>query len=276
MRASNRNKNFLINTLINFITRFGVIGINLLLVPLLLLVVGKERFGIWQTLLAIISWSSLLNFGLGNGLRNHITKLITEKKQDEIGNAIGSTLKVVSLITFAGTIIILPSIFFFLNPDKLFAGNQIPSKEVINAFIVFAGFFLININLGLSNSIAFGFQKSSIAGITNLAYLVLSYMSILIFNQIGQPTLVELALIFGGAQSLVLITSFVWQLNKFRIKLNIFGNYPMGSVYKLSGHFFAVQLLGIVYLSIDNFIISIELGAEQTAEFAIPAKYFMQ
>jgi hypothetical protein len=60
--ANDRNKSFTINTLLNFTTRFGVIGINLLLVPLLLTAVGKERFGIWQTILAILSWSSLLNF----------------------------------------------------------------------------------------------------------------------------------------------------------------------------------------------------------------------
>jgi O-antigen/teichoic acid export membrane protein len=272
--ANDRNKSFTINTLLNFTTRFGVIGINLLLVPLLLTAVGKERFGIWQTILAILSWSSLLNFGLGNGLRNLITKLVAENRKEEIGFAIGSAFKIISKIVFFAALLILPTIFFFLNPDKLFSGNQIANQEIINAFAVFAGFFLLNIILGLSSSIAYGFQKSAIAGITNAVYLFLCYVSILIAIHFTILTLVEIAFIFGAIQSLGHLTSLLWQIKKFEIKFNLKHKYSLSSVYKLSGSFFAVQLLSILFLSIDNFVISVNLGAGKTAEFSILSKVF--
>jgi len=244
------------------------------MVPLLLIVVGKEKFGIWQTILAFLSWASLLNFGLGNGLRNLITKLLTENKTDEIGLAVSSALKVITKIVFFAGMIIIPVIYFFLNPNKLFLNNQIPSYEIINAFTVFAVFFLLNIILGISNSIAFGFQKSAIVGITNIVHLFLCYVIILVSNYCLQLNLVELAFIFGGVQSLILFTSFIWQIRKFKIKIDLQRKYQLNSVYKLSGYFFAAQLLGILFLSIDNFVISINLGAEQTAEFSIISKIF--
>jgi O-antigen/teichoic acid export membrane protein len=272
--SDERNKRFTINTLINFITRFGVIGVNLLMVPLLLSVVGKERFGIWQTILVVISWSSLLNFGLGNGVRNLITKLIIEKRHEEIGPAIGSALKIISKIVFFASIFIIPGIYFLLNPDRLFSGNQIPEKEVIISFSVFAGYFLLNIILSLSSSIAYGFQKSAIAGITNLSYLLLCYLSILIAIQFTILNLIDIAFIFGSLQSLVFLVSLFWQVKRFDIKINLKEKYSLSSVYNLSGSFFAVQLLSILFFSIDNFVISITLGASQTAEFSILSKIF--
>lgn len=272
--SDRRNKRFTINTLFNFITRFGVIGVNLLMVPLLLNVVGKERFGIWQTILVIISWSSLLNFGLGNGLRNLITKLITEKRHEEIGPAVGSALKVISKIVFFASIFLIPGIYFLLEPESLFSGNKIPESEVITAFSIFASFFLLNIVLGLSSSIAYGFQKSAIAGITNISHLLLCYLSILVAMQFTTLNLVDIAFIFGSLQSLVFLVSFFWQVQRFDIKIDLKDKYSLSSVYKLSGSFFAVQLLSILFFSIDNFVVSITLGANQTAEFSILSKIF--
>ena len=46
-------------------------------VPIVLSFLGTEKYGIWSTLLTILSWISYFDIGIGNGLRNKLAESIT-------------------------------------------------------------------------------------------------------------------------------------------------------------------------------------------------------
>ncbi len=66
----------------------------------------------------------------------------------------------------------------------------------------------------------------------------------------------------------------LYQRNKFNIRIQINSNYSLKETRKISFYFFLAHFLGLVFLSIDNFIISSMLGAEETASYSIVNKLF--
>jgi O-antigen/teichoic acid export membrane protein len=271
---SDKNFNFYRNTFYNYITSGLNIVLNLLLIPLLLNVLGKESFGIWQTLLSIISFASVLNFGLGNGLRNLITKLIADDKKDDLGRAIGSTFLKSGKIIVLTSLLLFPIICFFFKPEKLFIDRIIAIDEIRLSFFIFLFFFLVNILLSMSNSIAYGLQKSYLTGIVQFLNLLICYCLIYTLNLIIEVNLIHISFIFGFTQSVSYLIFLLYQNSHFKLKIEFKKKYDLKETTKLSSGFFLAQLLALIYLSIDNFVISSTLGASQTAEFSVVNKMF--
>lgn len=274
INISIRNFNFFRNTFYNYITSGLNIGLNLLMIPLFLNILGKESFGVWQTIISIISFASVLNFGLGNGLRNLITKLIVCDKKQEIGFAIGATFLKTGKIVIITSLVLLPLVYFLFEPEKLFISRTIPVNEIRLSFLIFLSFFLLNIILSMSDSIAFGLQKSYLTGIFQFVNLLICYCSIYILNFFVKINLIHVSFVFGFAQSLSYFFFLIYQKTKFKIKIEFKEKYDLKETSKLSFNFFLAQLLALIYLSIDNFVISSTLGASETAEFSLVNKIF--
>jgi O-antigen/teichoic acid export membrane protein len=272
--ASKENKVFISNTFFNIIFIGIKIGIGLITISILLKYLGEERFGIWQTILSISTFFSLLNFGYSNGLRNLITKLIIKNKEKEISKAIGATYILVSKIVAISAIILLPSLYFFLNPKSLFLGTTIASNEINISLLIFLSFFLFNIILNLSESIAFGIQKSYLASLFQTISVFFSLILVYIIGKNNEINLIQVAFIFGVTQSTAYIIFIIFQKIKWNINIDFKSSYSLKETNKLSFHFFIAHLLSVAFLSIDNFIISSTLGAEETAGFSIVTKIF--
>ena len=142
---SNKTKVFFLNTYYNFIFVGLKMVLNLLMVPLLLSYIEEERFGIWQTILSLVSFITVLNFGYPNGLRNLITKLLSNSSlKSNIGEAIGATYLKVGKITLLVSIVIIPLIYFFVDPTLLFFETPISPNEIRDSILVFTSFFILN------------------------------------------------------------------------------------------------------------------------------------
>lgn len=274
-KTSEENKAFISNTFYNIIFTGIKIGIGLITISILLKYLGEERFGIWQTILSISTFVSLLNFGYSNGLRNLITKLIIKNQDKEVSKAIGATYILLSKIIVASSFILLPSLYFFLEPKALFLGTSIALNEISISLLIFLSFFLLNIILSLSESIAFGIQKSYLTSLFQTVSVFISLMLVFILGENKEMNLIQVALIFGATQSVTYFAFILFQKFKLNINIDFKSSYPLKGTNKLSLHFFIAHLLSVAFLSIDNFIISATLGAEETASFSIVTKIFL-
>ena len=273
-KASKENKVFIYNTFYNIFFTGIKIGIGLITIAILLKYLGEERFGIWQTILSISTFFSLLNLGYSNGLRNLITKLVVNNKDEEISKAIGSTYILLSKIAVISSIILLPSLYFFINPKTLFLGTTIASNEISISIFVFLSFFLLNIILSLSESIAFGIQKSYLTSFFQAISVFLSLILVYFSGKNNDLNLVQVAFIFGASQSTTYFIFIIFQKVKLKINIDFKSYYSLKDTNKLSFHFFLAHLLSVAFLSIDNFIISSTLGAQETAGYSIVTKIF--
>jgi len=78
--GTQRTKNYFLQVRNSFIYKFLAIVLSYLSIPLMIKYLGNVQYGIWSTLLSIMSWISLFDIGIGNGLRNKVSESLGKEK----------------------------------------------------------------------------------------------------------------------------------------------------------------------------------------------------
>ena len=76
---NNRNRMLTTNILFSGILKIISLLTSLLIVPITINYLNNEVYGIWMTISSMLFWISTFDIGLGNGMRNYLTKAISEK-----------------------------------------------------------------------------------------------------------------------------------------------------------------------------------------------------
>jgi len=269
-----KNK-FLFNTGLNFIFRLINIFVTYLTIPLTLKYLSDERYGIWQTILTIISWAALSNFGIGNGLRNKVTEAITAGDNKKLKGYISSAYIYISAIS---AIILLTGIFavFFINTDVIFKGNTIARYEILISFIIVIINFCINFILGISTSIAFGIQKSSLVNLFQVITSILTLIGLIVLKRFTNPNLINIAFLYLIANSLsnIIFTIIIISDKKLRPSIESYDKKLGKDITKLGLEFFILEVASLVLCSTDNFIVSSFIGVEKVIGYYIASKLF--
>ena len=77
------SKTYILNTALNYVFFSLNILVTFFLLEAIFSLLGKAKFGIWSTLIPIIAFSSIINFGIGSTIRNVAVDL---NDQTQIGN----------------------------------------------------------------------------------------------------------------------------------------------------------------------------------------------
>jgi O-antigen/teichoic acid export membrane protein len=67
-------------------------------IPLMIGYLGQEQFGVWSTLLTVMSWIIFFDLGIGNGLRNKVAESLAKNERYEAGSYIASGYTLIGLI----------------------------------------------------------------------------------------------------------------------------------------------------------------------------------
>lgn len=269
-----KNK-YLLNTGFNFIFRLINMTITYITIPLTLKYLSDERYGVWQTILTIISWAALSNFGIGNGLRNKVTEAITSRDNKKLKGYISSAYIYISAIS---GIILLVGIFavFFINTDVIFKNNTIARNEILISFVIVIINFCINFILGISSSIAFGIHKSSLVNLFQAITSLLTLLGLIILNKFTSASLISIAFLYLMANSIsnIIFTIVIVSDRKLRPSIKCYDKKIGRDLTSLGLEFFILQVATLVLFSTDNFIISSFIGAEKVTGYSIASKLF--
>lgn len=272
-----RDKSIIRNTILNYSLRGFVYLFTFLSVPLSLNFLGKERYGIFETLLTMLSWASLANLGLGHGLRNKISYALAEDNNNLIKHLIGATFFLSAMVVVTLLVIGNIMIYYFLDFSWFFKNITVPIQEVRLSFSISFSFFCFSIFLDLFSSIALGIHKSYINSITKVGNLALYtlFLFIVIKFQIQHSLLIS-STIYGLATVLGYSSAFIFIVKRRDIWPPIFSENKQHykSLFSLSMSFFILQIATIIFFSSDNFIISKLLGPSDVTSYSIINKVF--
>lgn len=269
------NKSFLRVTFYNYIFTGIYILVTFIAVPITLKYLGTERYGVWQTIMTLIGFVGLTNFGIGNGLRNRVTEYLTANENLKLKKVISSAYITIGGVALIIVIIAIP-IFSFINYNWIYTDINIQHNELATAFIITILGFGVNFVLGLIKSIAYGVHKSHLVTLSQLISSIIAL--ILTIGMIGkEPKLYMMAIIYSVSNVIVniILSAFLFKVDKKYIpNIKLFDKVESKHLYSLGMSFFFLEVMALLMTTSDNFIVAKLIGAADVTNYSIVNKIF--
>jgi O-antigen/teichoic acid export membrane protein len=243
--------------------------------PVLLGELGEGDFGIWSTLNSFVTWVLVLDFGVGNFLRNKISELTTQEKHEEIFEHLTSSLLITGIIA-TGVFCVLTLISYLID------WNSLLGLATARTDIFLCVFYIVLFTSGsfVTNLIYFYFygkQKSHVVAILQSLTHGLFILCIYIVSKISHLTLSNVSLIYGlTLVSPGLVASYlILRKNKTFMKLTL-KNPTQGlrDYVSIGGRFFFIQITALILFSTDKILLSHLFGPQTVSTYEIVFKVF--
>lgn len=271
-----RNRMLRNNILFSGVLKAITLLTSLLIVPITINYLNDEIYGIWLTISSMLFWINTFDIGLGNGMRNYLTKSISTGNYEMGKVYISTTFILLSALAFIIAIIILP--LYTLNFNSVFNTTHVNNETLRDALAIAIFFTLINFvtkNIGL---IFVALQKYAINDLINTLGSILGLVIISILTITCKGSLLYVTLAFTGSQSIVYLITTFFVFHKYpNLKPGFkFFNWKLGKQVIGKGlGFFIIQITScLVIFGASNFFITQFCGPKDVTVYNIAYKYF--
>jgi len=241
--------------------------VSYLYVPIALNYLGVEKYGVWATILSILSWIGYFDIGIGNGLRNKLTESIS-KKDGQSRKLVSSAYAFIALI-----MVVIVTVFSlmatFVDWNKVFGVSDI--HENLTIVIVMSGLFVsVNFILSICNNVLYALQKAAVVSVSALATQILNLLGILIAMRFVHSNLFVMTFVYGCSMLTVsVVASFIiYKKNEnLRPSIKEIDIKAGKSITSLGMQFFVIQICALVLFTTDSLIISYLYGAADVTPY---------
>lgn len=276
LKIDDRTKQMNKNVIYNFVLKGMAFIVNLLYIRVSYNFFNDDvLFGVWMTILTFLTFITMIDLGLGNGLRNELIKLIATNSLKNAQILVSTTYFYVFLIV---SVISLIYLFFnsYINWNQILNSDITNLKFVMNITIITS---LINLFFGLIFSISNAYQKNYIFGFFNLLSNLLIVILLIIVELKGvENQIVVMAFIYGTSNIIVSLLAnlllFKHSFRKIKPQLNKIRVYDGKNIIKSGINFFFLQVLILLIMSINNVIILKILGPTYVTEYQLAFRLF--
>jgi len=252
----------------SYIFRALIVGINFILVPLTIEFLGKENYGLWVTILSIVGWFSLADFGCFNSIRNYITKGFYDNNSN-----LDAIVRIAFIRVFKVSIIIFIIMILFL----LFFREKSPFRsEEVNIGFLTIFFLLSNLPFSISINILHSISQTRLVYFIQLLSALLFYVLILVTKYVvHENNIYFISLYYGVCLYFISFVSWVFLINKFGFKnpLLFFYENNNPNLFRVNGFhgaafsLFVIQLSLLVILNTDNIIVAKLFSLSMVSEY---------
>jgi O-antigen/teichoic acid export membrane protein len=256
-------------TILSFAAIFIKILVTFTYIPFVLDKIGKDNYGLFSIIGAIIAYIAILDFGINDSTLRFFVRYRKEVSEEQKKQILGSVSAIYLILT--GLVLLVSSIVYFCLPF-LFS-NTFSVQEML----VFKQMYLISIV-----SVAFTIFFNPTGAIINAyeKFIILKLADILVF--VATTITIVIFLNFNyNVVMMVFVASFFNILNvlfKFfyvRAKINI--SYPtyqpskklVKKIALYAGPIFIVIVVEQIYWKLDNIIIGAMLGTTMVTYYAM-------
>lgn len=265
------------NILLSFGAKAGSIIVGLLLMSSTINYVNPDQYGVWLTVSSITSWLNFFDIGMGNGLRNKLTTVLSMENYDEAKNYVSATyigVFLISIVIFIIIWIVIP----FVDWCNLLNIRSIELHELRVILNVVLLSFCVQFVLQIINVVITANQQSSYTAIISFFGQLCSLFGIYLLKKYSYGSLLALISVLTFFPIFILIlTSIYLYSTKFKFIRPAFKSIKLEyikEVLKLGSSFFYIQIGTIVLFQTSNVIISKIDGSRAVTEFNVVYKLF--
>ncbi|UOD35671.1 oligosaccharide flippase family protein [Deferribacteraceae bacterium V6Fe1] len=272
----NRTKNYFKQVRGSLIFKLLSIISSFLIISLMIKYLGKEQYGIWSTLLSIVSWVVLFDVGIGNGLRNKISESLAKDDKKEAQNYISAAYVIIGLISMflLGIFLVISN---FISWQNVFNTSILSNSELKDIVNITAVFLFVNFWLSLINQVFNGLQKTSIVVFNQFLSNAFALISVYILYSYFESSLFNLAFVYGMSLVMSSLLLSLWFYGKNRDlvpRIKNYGKKYVKSITSLGFQFFIIQIAVIVIFTTDKILITQLFGPEYVASYDVVFKLF--
>jgi O-antigen/teichoic acid export membrane protein len=257
--------------------RVLAIIVSVISVPLTIGYLGSERYGAWVTIVSVLTFLSITDFGLAASLTNALGKAQAENARDAGRRYVSSTFLMLSSIALV--ILIFGSAFAPRIASFLFPHLQSPlaRAEIVPAMTIALSIFALSLPLLIPARVLAAHQESALANLWNMAGSLGNLVALLavIWLRGGLPWLVFGCFGFGLLTNITCAAWLFafhkpWLSPKFLAIDPAFAKTLFGDGWK----FFVIGIGWMINWQTDNMVIAHFLGAAQVTPYAVTFSLF--
>lgn len=278
-----RDNELISNIGYSFIVKSVALIVGLVTIPIYGTYFGNDAsYGVWLTIISILSWVLIFDFGFSNGLRTKLPSSLVSKDYDVSRQYLSSSYTVSStigiLIGLVGCILgfVLDWQTLF-NVDSSIVSNTVLSFTMSIVFITVGLQFSLRVITSILDSIGKSALAGSLALISNIALLL--YAMFGHYFSFGDKFIsLSIVYLFCITLPLVIATLFVFKKTEIsKCKPVLFAKDSIRtskSLIKMNIVFFAIQLSDLFLISINSFIIIQLFGPNEVTYYTEYYKLF--
>lgn len=258
------------------VTRNGIrIALSLLTVPVSIAYLGNEKYGLWMTVLSVMSFSSFLDIGITPMLLNRMAESFSKKDKDKFKRYFSGGL-ILGFCIF-GFGIIFALISPLISWEKLFHVEHIIGRKEIRylisllMFISFGslGFAVVENFFNARLKVIKPQIYATIANIIGFGLLLLSIKLRLSLPILAFFNMLPIFLY----RILLLVEVLIRDRDLISLDFRVMGNV-IRELIPTSIHFMGIQFAAVVISSAPNIIIAKTLGMNSVTTFSVSYKLY--
>lgn len=270
------NRRLLINVAGNYLVKGGAMLVSLLVMPAYMRYFPSQAvLGMWFTVVQLLNWIMLLDFGIGGGLRNKIVEPLQKGNKDRV-----IELTSAAYISVAGIVLVLIVLqHFVVDALNWYTILGLPQSEISESTLkkmvhilvigVCIRFFSV-----LICHVLYALQKAVLPGFINLISSALIMLYLLFAKPTNSETdIVVLAYVNSIANNLPALIATVWVfatvLKGMWPRISAFTKNAASEVLGTGGMLFYLQIIVMVLFNVKELYISWFVGSEAVVEYQI-------
>ena len=265
------------NIILSAVCKMAGLAVSLLIVPATLGYLDIEVYGVWLTLTSVLYWFTFFDVGLGNGMRNYLTKSISEGNLAQ-GRAYLSTALVVISGIAVGMAVILSIPVSVLDFSRLF-NTRVVSGEDLRLVVVVAMFFaLANLVVKNIGYVFIAYQRYAVSDFLALAGNLIALLLIVLLTYTTEGNLLYVVMAFTATPVLIYTLAAIPVFAKYpqlRPSLKAFDISLTRQIVGKGLGFFIIQITScLVIFGSSNLFIARYAGPSEVTVYNIAYKFF--
>lgn len=253
----------------------GALLASFITIPIMIDYLGLEKFGVWSTILSVMTWLVLFDLGIGNGLKNRVSESIAKNNRQQTHSFISAGYSLIGCIA-----VLLWLFCFFVSYYipwlRVFNTSALSETDMRLTVQISLSCVLANFCIGLVGAVLGGFQKTSLVALGQFYSNVISLVFVCLAWIVFSPSIVVLAIIYGGAMlfsSAALSVGF-YKKNKDLIPKFLIRREYISPLLSVGLTFFIIQIAVLVVFTTDKILISQFFGPKLVAQYEVVMKIF--
>jgi len=244
-------------------------------IPLLISYIGQEQFGVWSTLLTVMSWIVFFDLGVGNGLRNSVAETLAKENQAAAARYISSGYSMIGLMAlFLWMLVFAAS--WLINWQLVFNTRAIPEVTLRHTVQITTFFIILNFWIGLIGALLGAIQRTSLIALGQLITNTLVLALVIVLAQTTDGSITHLAIAHGSSLVIANILLSIWFYHRYprMLPAPCLDKQHIQPLLAVGIQFFVIQIAVLVIFTTDKILIAQLFGPIYVTQYEVTFKLF--